>query len=74
MYNAMISLTANSGASGRNHTFHKGMYVVGCTPDTVTYNTLISLYKKNLMSQEALALLLKMHNTGCIPDAISSGS
>jgi pentatricopeptide repeat protein len=48
--------------------------VVGCTLDIVTYNLLISLYNKNLMTREALALLQKMHDAGCIPDAIAFGS
>jgi pentatricopeptide repeat protein len=52
----------------------KATYVVGCTLDIVTYNMLIGLYNKNLMTQEALALLQKMHDAGCIPDAITFGS
>jgi pentatricopeptide repeat protein len=48
--------------------------VVGFTLDTVTYNMLIGLYNKNLMTREALALVRKMHDAGCIPDAIAFGS
>jgi pentatricopeptide repeat protein len=48
--------------------------VVGSTLDIVTYDMLISLYNKNLMTREAWALLQKMHDAGCIPDAVAFGS